>query len=324
MTVPARIHRELFADTRAMLREIGVPDADLWQLPSSDRRFDDGGHYRVEIPTVNTIAAAEAVLDEADRLGVRVNRLTETLGLFRHTRHEIEAMVRLCADYGCELVMSPGPRASYDTSASAQSPQGSRLGYRLRGQEQLVRAVEDVRRACDLGVRGIVVYDEGMLWVLAQLRERGALPAELHLKVSAHCGHGNAASAAVLQRLGASSINPVRDLQLPMLAALRSAVDVPLDCHTDNPVSSGGFIRYYEAPEFVRLLAPVYLKTGNSVIDSHGLRTTAEDGRLMAQQAAIVQEILQEHFPEAQQSNSGSHRLIGLDCLDVLTAEPVS
>jgi hypothetical protein len=293
---------ELFAETRAQLRGLGVPDRDAWNLPSSDRRFPDGASFRLEIPTVNTIEAAEAVLLEADRLGIRINRITETLGVFRHTAGEITEMYQLCADYGCELVMSPGPRATYDTSASAQTPQGSRIGYRLRGQEQLVRAVEDVKRACNLGVRSFVVYDEGLLWTLNEMRLCGALPAEIRLKVSAHCGHGNAVSCMVLEKLGADSINPVRDLQLGMLAALRAAVDVPLDCHTDNPAASGGFIRAYEAPEFVRLLAPVHLKAGNSAVADHGHLTSVEQAKRMARQAAIVCEIMATHLPSAVQS----------------------
>lgn len=292
----------IFASTRKNLRALGLPEADLWELPTSPGRFNDGGTHRFEIPTVNSLAALEAVLEEADRLGVRVNRITETLGIFRHTRQEIAGMAARCADAGVDLVMSPGPRATYDTSASAQTPQGMRVGYRLRGQEQLVRAIEDIKRACDLGVRGFVLYDEGMLWVVSELRAASELPADVHFKVSAHCGHANPASVKLLERLGADSVNPVRDLQLPMLAALRAAVDVPLDCHTDNPAASGGFIRYYEAPELVRLLSPVYLKTGNSAVTEHGHRTTAEEARQMAQQAAIVQEMVQTHYPQARQS----------------------
>ncbi len=292
----------IFSSTRESLRALGLPGGDLWELPTSQGRFADGATHRFEIPTVNSLAAAETVLGEAERLGVRINRITETLGIFRHTRQEIAAMASLCADYGCELIMSPGPRATYDTSASAQTPQGTRIGYRLRGEEQLVRAIEDIKRACDLGVRGFVLYDEGMLWVLSELRAAGELPAEIHLKVSAHCGHGNAASVKLLERLGANSINPVRDLQLPMLAALRATTELPLDCHTDNPASSGGFIRYYEAPELVRLLSPVYLKTGNSVVGEHGHRTSAEQARQMVQQVAIVQEMVQTHYPQARQS----------------------
>jgi hypothetical protein len=106
----------------------------------------------------------------------------------------------------------------------------------------------------------------------------------------------------MLQDLGADSINPVRDLTLPMIAALRQTVSVPLDVHTDNPPASGGFIRVYEAPEMVRVGAPLHLKTGNSVVAGHGQLTSAENGRGMARQASIVKEMVERYFPEAVQS----------------------
>jgi hypothetical protein len=106
----------------------------------------------------------------------------------------------------------------------------------------------------------------------------------------------------LLESLGADSINPVRDLQIPMIAALRAAVQAPVDVHTDNPPGSGGFIRVYEAPEIARVAAPVHLKTGNSVVSGHGEMTSAADGKRMADQAAIVVEMLSRYLPEAKQT----------------------
>ena len=50
-----------------------------------------------------------------------------------------------------------------------------------------------------------------------------------------------------------------------MLASIRSAIDIPLDVHTENPKSSGGFIRHYEVPQMIKSAGPIYLKTGGSV-----------------------------------------------------------
>jgi len=251
----------------------------------------------------------KALLEESSRAGDLINRVTETLGIIRHTSAEIKEYVRIAKDFGCELNLSVGPRAPYDTSATVNTPQGIRIGYRLRGMEQVVRAMEDVKRAVDLGVRGILVYDEGFLWVMAEMRKAGELPADVKFKVSAHCGHCNPASFKVLAGLGADSINPVRDLQLPMIAALRRAVDLPLDVHTDNPPASGGFIRSFEAPEMVRVASPVYLKVGNSVVSAHGIVTSEEDGRNMARQVNIVLEMVHRYLPEAVQSERGSKAL---------------
>ncbi|MEM3849038.1 MAG: U32 family peptidase, partial [Zestosphaera sp.] len=267
--------------------------------------------FRIEIPTVNTAVAMRAVLETTENYGVVVNRITETYGIMRHTDRELEEMVQLAKDFKVELVMSVGPRAAYDTSAqrATGTPEGARLGYRLRGVENLVYAIEDIKRALRFGVRGFLIYDEGMLWVVNEMRKAGELPSDIKFKLSAHCGHGNPASFKLFESLGADSINPARDLQLPMIAALRAAVKVPLDIHVDNPRSTGGFIRNYEAPEIVRLAAPVHIKTGNSAVETHGVPTTKDQGVQMALQAIMIREHIARYFPEAIQSRRGAEDL---------------
>lgn len=271
-------------------------------LPDSALRFPDGSDFRIEIPTVNSLEALITIIDESQKLGIKINRLTETLGIFRHPKKEIAAMATACKEYGAEFVMSPGPRATYDTSATAQTVQGTRIGYRLRGQDQLLRALIDVQRAIDVGVRSFVIYDEGMLSVLNDMRKDDIIPLETHFKVSAHCGHGNPAALKLLWNLGANSFNPVRDLDLSMISSLRMAAPIPLDIHTDNPAASGGFMRMYEAPDIVRIASPVYLKTGNSALQAHGEITDAKDARRMVQQASITIEMLNEFAPDLKQS----------------------
>jgi hypothetical protein len=292
----------MFEETREYLKKLGLPTGDLFDMPSSALRFPDGAAFRIEVPTVNSAEAVAALLETATKNGITINRVTETYGMFRHTREEIKEYCRLCNEYGAELLMSTGPRATYDTGATVLSPQGVRISYRLRGMEQVLRAVEDVKRGYDLGVRGFLIYDEGMLWLVGQMRKDGALPKDIIFKTSAHLGHCNPCSFKLLESLGADSINPVRDLQIPMIAALRAAVQVPLDVHTDNPPGSGGFIRVYEAPEIVRVAAPLHCKTGNSVVSGHGEMTSAADGKRMADQAAIVVEMVNKYYPELKQS----------------------
>ncbi len=299
----------MFEETREYLKKIGMPQGDAYDMPSSDLRFPDGGAFRIEVPTVNSAEAVAALLETATKNGVTINRVTETYGMFRHTRAEIKEYCRLCHEYGAELLMSTGPRATYDTGATVLSPQGVRISYRLRGMDQILRAVEDVKRGYDLGVRGFLIYDEGMLWLVGQMRKDGALPKDIIFKTSAHLGQCNPCSFKLLESLGADSINPVRDLQIPMIAALRQAVKTPLDVHTDNPPGSGGFIRVFEAPEIVRVAAPVHCKTGNSVVSGHGEMTSAADGKRMADQAAIVVEMVNKYYPELKQSPKGSDDL---------------
>jgi hypothetical protein len=292
----------MFEQTREYLKTLGMPTGDLFDMPSSEARFPDGAAFRIEVPTVNTAEAVEALLDQATKNGIVVNRVTETYGMFRHTCQEIKEYCRMCGQYGAELLLSVGPRATYDTGATVLSPQGVRISYRLRGMEQVLRGVEDIKRGYDLGCRGFLIYDEGMLWLVGQMRRDGALPKDIIFKTSAHLGHCNPCSFRLLESLGADSINPVRDLQIPMIAALRAAVKVPIDVHTDNPPGSGGFIRVYEAPDIVRVAAPVHCKTGNSVVAVHGSLTSASDGRKMADQASIVCEMVDKYYPQLKQS----------------------
>jgi hypothetical protein len=208
-------------------------------------------------------------------------------------------MVALSKQHHVELVLAIGPRATYDTSASVHTEEGQRMGYRLRGQEQIVRAIEDVKRAASFGCRAFLIYDEGSLWVLNEARKMGEIPPECKFKVSAHCGHGNPCAAKLLESIGVDSLNPIRDIQLQMLAALRQTVKIPLDVHTENPASSGGFIRHYEVPEMIRVAAPIYLKTGGSVAATHSWESSDADAKKRAKQVMLVKRVIDQYYPEA-------------------------
>ena len=290
-------------ETRDWFRKAGLPDGDLYGLPDSDKRFGDGGQYRFEVPGIQGPAAMKSLLECLDDYGIRIHRVTQTKGIMALTDGEIESMQGMAKGRGIDLVLAVGPRAVTDTSASVRTEEGQRMGYRLRGQEQVVRAVEDIRRAVRFGVRSFLVYDEGLLWALGKMRKDGFLPSDSKFKVSAHAGHGNPCSAKMLEELGANSLNPVRDIQLQMLAAIRAAIDIPIDIHTENPKSSGGFIRHYEVPEFIRVAAPVYLKTGGSVAANHSYDTTVDEAKKRAKQVQLVKRMIDEYYPEAKVSS---------------------
>ena len=283
-----------------------MPPGDAYDLPTSKKRFADGAQYRFEVPGIQGPTAMKALLDQVDAYGLTIHRVTQTKGIMLMADKDITDMVALAEKHQVELILAVGPRATTDTSASVNTPEGQRMGYRLRGQEQIVRAMEDVRRAVALGCRSFLVYDEGNLWVLNEMRKAGEIPAECHFKVSAHAGHGNPCSGKVLEMLGADSINPVRDIQLQMLASLRQAIDVAIDVHTENPASTGGFIRHYEVPEMIRVASPIYLKTGGSVAKSHSWDTTEADARQRAKQVGLVKRMIDQYYPEAVASAKGS------------------
>lgn len=295
-------------ETREFLKSIGMPEGDAYDLPTSEKRFHDGGQYRFEVPGIQSPKVMEALLDEMDKYQISLHRVTQTKGIMMLTDSEIMEMVKLAKDYGTDLILAIGPRATTDTSASVNTPEGVRMGYRLRGQEQIVRAVEDVKRAAAFGCRSFLVYDEGCLWLLNEMRKEGEIPADCHFKISAHAGHGNPCSAKLLESIGANSINPVRDIQLQMLAAMRQAIDIPIDIHTENPKSTGGFIRHYEVPEMIRIAAPIYLKTGGSVAKTHSWDSSEADAKKRAKQVSLVKRVIDAYYPEAIQSPKGSIR----------------
>jgi hypothetical protein len=96
----------------------------------------------------------------------------------------------------------------------------------------------------------------------------------------------NPASARVIAGLGANTINLPTDLTHSEIAAIRAAVDVPLDVYVECPDNLGGFMRYHEIPELIRVAAPVYLK--------FGLRGTADPypagSHLTANMVALARE----------------------------------
>lgn len=283
----------------------GLPPGDSYDFPESPLRFDDGAHYRIEIPSVEGPRVLEAVLEEGSRLGVPLHRVSQGSGIMLLTDDEIVSMVRMGRDAGVEVSLFVGPRAAWDTGAQIMASSGKNLGARLRGMDQVVYAVEDVRRACDLGVRSILVADEGLLWLVDQLKRDGQLPADLIIKVSVQMGASNPISIRLVEQLGATTYNPPTDLSLPQIAAIRQAVKLPLDIYVESPDDFGGFVRHYEAPELIRVSAPVYVKLGlrnapNIYPTGAHIESTAINmGRERVHRAAVVLDIIRRFCPEA-------------------------
>jgi hypothetical protein len=300
--------------TRTYLERLGVPGTELPNLSTSPLRFPDGGQYRVEIPSVEGPDALQAVIETAGDLEVPVHRVSQGSGIMLLTDAEIERMVALGADHGIEVCLFTGPRATWDVGVQAVTPSGRVLGASLRGLDQLVYGIEDVRRACRLGIRSVLVADLGQLWVLGRMQQEGELPPDLVLKVSVSLAPANPATARVLAELGATTINLPVDLSLAQIAAVRRAVEAPLDVYVEGPDDFGGPVRYYEVPELVRVAAPVYLKftvrNAPNIYPSGGhlLSTAIATARERVRRAAIGLEILGRYYPQATPSPSGKER----------------
>src|SRR5512140_3648106 len=80
----------------------------------SERRSPDGAHYRIEIPSVEGPATLRAVLEQADRLGVTVHRISQGSGMMLLTADEIREMAAIGADHRIEVCLFVGPRAPWE------------------------------------------------------------------------------------------------------------------------------------------------------------------------------------------------------------------
>jgi hypothetical protein len=249
-------------ETRAFLTSIGLPPGDLNELPDSPHRFPDGAEYRIEIPSVEGPNCLDAVLEEAEQLDVRIHRVSQGSGVFLQTDAELERMARTGAEARVEISLFARPNAAWHTSAMARAPAGAVVAASAHGQEQIVQGIEDIKRAAAHGIRSVLIADLGLLSVFDAMRATGALPEDMQAKISVMLPAANPAAARVLTDLGASTLNLPTDLTLPQIAAVRAAVDVPLDLYVEAPDNVGGFVRLHEIPELIRIAAPVYVKFG--------------------------------------------------------------
>jgi hypothetical protein len=248
--------------TRDFLVSIGLPPGDLSELPDSAKRFPDGAQFRVEIPSTEGPRCLDALLEEAARLDVRVHRVSQGSGVFMQTDAELDELARTAAAARVEVSLFARPNAAWGTSAMARSTAGAVIAPSAHGQEQVVACLDDARRAADHGFRSVLIADIGVLSAFTDMRRAGELPADMQAKISVMLPAANPAAARVLEQLGASTINLPTDLSLPQIAAIRAAVDCPLDVYVEAPDNIGGFVRVHEIPELIRVAAPVYVKFG--------------------------------------------------------------
>jgi hypothetical protein len=268
----------------------------------SDARFADGLRYRIEIPSVEGPRVLAAVLEEATQRSVPVRRVSQGSGVMMLTDAEIRELATLGADAGVEVSLFLGPRGAWDTGG--QSLATPAAGGVARGATGIADAIAEVRRGVRLGIRSFLVADLGVLRELGDLRASGELPASLVLKTSVLLPCANPATASALHALGATTINVATDLSAAELAELRAACIAPLDVYVEVPDDQGGFVRFYEVPDIVRLAAPVYVKLGlRNAPNIYPSGLHLEDlavklGRERVRRAELVLRLLAERAPE--------------------------
>jgi hypothetical protein len=304
-------------DVQALLESVGVPGQDAYDLPSSTKTFPDGGHYRMEISGIERPNVLEAVVDEMNKRGIAIHRLISVvMGTTLLDDAELKDFAQIAADARLEVILAPGPRSGWDVGRQLITPEGGLSGLRFRGSDQLSYVVAEVLRCIDLGFRGFLTIDEGLLWLLNELKARGDIPADVVFKVSIYAGHASAAGGYVLQSLGASTFNPLGDLSLPQLASIRQAVDMPMDLHIYLADSFGGFNRFYEGADMARTCAPCYFKIepGPALVAGGGALYKpwsspdflASFAREKVKYAQIIHELVQATYPDLKLSPVGS------------------
>jgi hypothetical protein len=297
---------------RKALEEAGLPLTDLLSPEPSQARFPDGGHYRIEIAGVERLSTLETMVKECDRRKSVVHRVIASVaGSVYLEKQELREMAQLAAERRIEVIMTPGPQRGMDTGRQFTTPEGLVSGMRVRGQDNLAFVIKEILRCVEVGMRGFLVTDEGLLWLLNRMREKGDLPKDTLLKVSVFAGHANAAGCKVVEMLGANSVNPLADLSIPMLGAIRKAIKIPMDVYLVLVRAMGGFYRCYEGASIARTCAPCYFKfePGESEADIYApWNEESFHNHLIKEKiryASIVNELVAELDPEIKLSGAG-------------------
>src|SRR5690625_652581 len=86
--------------SKGFLKKLGLPEGDLYNLPTSDKTFEDGSRYRFEVPGIQSPVTMKALLEEIDSYNLAIHRVTQTKGIMMLTDDEITDMVALAEKIG--------------------------------------------------------------------------------------------------------------------------------------------------------------------------------------------------------------------------------
>jgi hypothetical protein len=299
----------------AGLAAAGFPAGDRHDRPSSTITFPDGARFRFEIPSVEGVDPLAAVIEEAEHWGVPIHRVSQGSGISMLSDSELDEMARMAAEQRMEVSLFARPNASWHLSAASKSPGGGHIAPTAHGMDQVTQALEETQRAVAHGYRSVLIADVGTLFAFGRLRAEGVLPPDVQAKVSVSLPVSNAATARLVADLGANTLNIPTDLDLGQIAAIRAAVELPLDIYMEAPDSLGGFVRSYEIAEIIRVASPVYLKFGlrNAPdiypVGRHLRQLAADLARERVHRAFLGFEAIRRALPDEDTSELGARGL---------------
>src|SRR5215813_2815881 len=220
------LNREIIrgaARGRKWLQENHLPYSDEIPLQASGGQFTEGGHYGIEVPVVNNFKVLQATLGLLQKEGLPVTRFNETLGAFLLSDSEVSDMLDLCRESGAGMVFALGPRPEYDRKAAFyRGGFGASQGRRINNNDALAQSAEEAFRLTELGCRGLISYDLGVIRMLSDMVKAGVLPSDLVIKASSHCIVSNPLTAKVFYENGATNVTTMHDLGLPVLQDMRT------------------------------------------------------------------------------------------------------
>lgn len=303
---------------RDFMEKMGIPGRDGYELADSPKSFPDGAHWRIEVAGVERATTMQALIDEAQKRKITIHRVVATVGGSTYCDfEELKAMAQMARDEHIEVVMVVGHRKAWDAgSKEAATPEGVMQGMRLRGSDNISYHIADMMRNIEAGIRGFLVYDEGVLSIVSKMRAEGLIPAETVFKYSVFGGQCSAAGAKIVESLGANSMNPLSDVSLPILSSIRKTVDMPLDVYVIIVDAFGGMYRAYEAPEIARVAAPIYFKIEPGSSEGDIYKPWAFESfhqeliREKVKMAQVIQELMARHAPQLKASGKGAKDLV--------------
>ncbi len=309
---------EVLKKIRDFMEKEGIPGRDGYDLATSEKSFPDGANWRIEVAGVERASTMEAMIDEAKKRNVTIHRAVATVGGSTYCDfEELKAMAQMAHDEQIEVVMVVGHRRGWDAgSKEAATPEGVMQGFRLRGSDNISYHIADIMRNIEAGIRGFLVYDEGVLYILNKMRAEGVIPKETIFKFSVFGGYCSAAGGKVIESMGADSMNPISDVSLPILSSIRKTIDIPLDVYVIIVDAFGGMYRAYEAPEIARVASPVYFKIEPGTSESDIYKPWAFEPfhqdlvREKVKIASVIQELMARHAPELKTSAKGAKDLV--------------